>query len=216
MTVVCIFAVLLALFIGLAVGAKKRQQAVDFEADYYFLIEKCEDSTAAAVAGRVHSSGGAGYLFRGGKAVIVACYYTVQDAERVRDAMLERGADVEIAPLSAQKFYLSGENAAYAAHVAANAETAESCARLLYDVANGLERAQMGQTEARDAVRGAAGSLAGLRKSNGGAFYDRWNAELASAERECREISDGIAFAKEVRRVQAQLLCALVGLEEYF
>lgn len=211
-----IFAVLLAVVIAVVLGVKRREGEVDFEADYYFLIEECEDSTAAAVAGTVYGKGGAGVLLESGDGVVVACYYTVQDAERVREAMLEKGTKTRILELSAQKFPLKGTNAAYCARVAANARTLESCARLLYDTANGLERAQAGQSAARAAAYGTACSLAGLAEGNEERFFDRWNAELARAERECREISEGIVFAKDLRRIQAQLLCALVGLKGYF
>lgn len=211
-----VFAAAVLLLIAIFAGVKRSRAAVGFEAEYYFLVERCEDSTAAAVAGSIYGAGGAGYLLHGGGAVVIACYYTVRDAERVQAAMREKGAETQIMELSAEKFYLSGANAAYAARVAANAETAEACARLLYDAANGLERAELGQTEARTAARGAADCLAGLRTGNAGAFFDRWNAELVRAERECREISDGIAFAKDLRRVQARILCGIVELGSYF
>ena len=70
--------------------------------------------------------------------------------------------------------------------------------------------------EAKAAARGAASSLAGLAEGNAGAFFDRWNAELLAAKRSCKEIEGGLVFAKDLRRIQAQLLCALVGLGAYF
>ncbi len=210
------FAAALLLFVSVVFCINRDEREVDFEADYYFLVENCEDSTAAAVAGKVYGRGGAGVALEGGRAVVVACYYTVQDAERVQASMREKGVETRIEALSARKFKLRGDAAAYAARVTANAETVETCARLLYRAANGLERAEIGQAEAKAAARGAASSLAGLWQGNGGGFFDGWNAELIGAARSCREVADGLAFAKDLRRIQARLLCALVGLDAYF
>lgn len=210
-----LFAATAILFVAAVSCLKREEKEVNFEADYYFLVENCEDSTAAAVAGTVYGRGGAGVML-GGRAVVVACYYTVQDAERVQASMREKGQETRIEEVSAEKFTLKGGNAAYCGRVEDNAATVETCARLLYDTANGLERAEMGQAEAKAAARGAASSLAGLAEGNEGAFFDRWNAEISAAARSCREAESGLVFAKDLRRIQAQLLCALAGLGAYF
>ena len=216
LAVLGLFACAIFLFLGAVACVKRDEREVNFEADYYFLVEDCEDSTAAAVAGTVYGKGGAGVMLGGGRAVVVACYYTVQDAERVQSAMREKGQNTRIEAISAKKFTLKGGNTAYCARIEDNATTAETCARLLYDTANGLERAEKGQSEAKAAAHGAASSLAGLAEGNAGRFFDRWNAELLSAKRNCEEAADGLVFAKDLRRIQAQLLCALVGLGAYF
>ena len=210
------FFAIAVLFAGLVLGVKKRSVKVDFEADYYFLVETCEDSTAAAVAGKVYGSGGAGMLLEGGKAVVVACYYTVRDAERVRDAMREKGVETQIYKRSAKIFYLDGAEAEFAERVRGNAETVSTCARLLYDTANRLERAETGQAGARAVTEGVVQSLRGLIAGNAEGFFDRWNAKLAEAARSCSEIGAGIVFAKDLRRTQADLLNALVGLGSFF
>ncbi len=215
LAVLGLFAATVFLFLAAVSCVKRDEKVVNFEAKYYFLVENCEDTTAAAVAGTVYGRGGAGVLL-GGRAVVVACYYTVQDAERVQSAMSEKGTVTRIEEVSAKKFALKGGNAAYCGRVEANAATVETCARLLYDTANGLERAELGQSAAKAAAHGAASSLAGLAEGNAGAFFDRWNAELLAAKRSCKEVEGGLVFAKDLRRIQAQLLCALVGLGAYF
>lgn len=216
LAVLCLFLTLVAILIGMFAAVRWSRAEVCFQAKYYFLVEDCSDSTAAAVAGKVYSSGGAGYLLHGGDGVVLACYYTVREAERVQSVMREKGVETRIAELSAEKFYLNGGNAAFALRVEANAATAETCARLLYDAANGLERAERSQAEARSAVRGVRDAFAGLRKENAEGFFGRWNAELAEIGRECGEIAEEIVFAKDLRRIQAEILTALVGLDAYF
>ncbi len=215
LAVLGLFAATILLFLAAVSCVRRDEQEVDLGAKYYFLVENCEDSTAAAVAGTVYGRGGAGVTLGGG-AVVVACYYTAQDAERVRSNMREKGTETRIEEVSAEKFVLKGGDAAYCGRVEANAATVETCARLLYNTANGLERAELGQAEARAAAHGAASSLAGLADGNAGAFFDRWNAELLAAARSCKEAESGLVFAKDLRRIQAQLLCALVGLGAYF
>ncbi len=211
-----LFAIAVALFVAAVLGVKREEREVDFRAEYYFLVRSCESTTAAAVAGTVYGSGGAGVVLDGGEAVIVACYYSVQDAERVQSAMREKGVETRVWTRSSEKFMLKGDSAAFCARVEANAATAETCARLLYDAANGLERAQMSQAQAQAAARGAACSLAGLVQGNEEGFFGLWNAGLVAAERQCREVADGIVFAKDLRRIQAELLCAVVELDTFF
>ena len=213
-----VFLLTVGLFVGVFFWYGEEEARVSFEREYYFLVRDCEETTAAAVAGQVYRAGGAGVSLEtaGESCVVLACYFRITDAERVQGAMEEKGAAARILTLGTSDFALEGENAPLKGRVEGNLETAETCARILYDAANGLERASLSQEEARAAVRGIVKALKGLRVNNGESLFARWNAGLISAERRGTEIADGILYAKDLRALQAALCLAIVGADTYF
>ena len=89
-------------------------------------------------------------------------------------------------------------------------------AHILYDTANGLERSELSQREAKAALSGVVSSLKGLIAGNGGDVFALWNIELNAAQRRGTEISDGLLFAKDLRYLQAMLCDKTVHLTNYF
>ena len=211
------FAFTVCLFLGLFWWYGRDYALVSPDKTYYFLVRDCEDTTASAVAGQIYLQGGAGYLLEtaGESAVVLSCYFSERDAERVKTTMDEKGVETRVLVLSTEDFSLDGSAAALKSAVSANINTAESCARILYDAANGLERTELSQEEARAAVRGVVKSLKGLRIGNGENFA-QWNYALTQAERRGTEIAEGILFAKDLRYLQVQLCLDIVRADEYF
>ncbi len=214
--VLAVFLFTVCLFVGVFWWYGRDYARVCMDRTYYFLVHDCEDTTASAVAGQAYASGGAGYLIEvdGKSAVVLACYFSQTDAERVRTSMSEKGVETGLLALTAEEFTLNA--AEEKGRVEANLATVETCARMLYDTANGLERTEVSQEEARAAVRGVVSSLKGLRQDNAGGLYDRWNAELMRAERRGTEIAEGIRFAKDLRYLQVELLLAVIHADTYF
>ncbi len=213
-----VFLLTVGLFVGVFFWYGRDYARVSAEREYYFLVRDCEETTAAAVAGQVYLSGGAGFRLdtAGGSCVVLACYFRVTDAERVQSAMEEKEIATRILTLSGSDFVLEGKNAAQKSRVEGNLETAETCARILYDTANGLERADLSQEEARVAVRGVVKALKGLRGGNEENLFGLWNVRLAAAERRGTEIADGILYAKDLRYLQAELCLAIVNAGDCF
>lgn len=216
--VLAMFLFVVALFAGVFFWQSKKSVRVNAEREYYFLVRDCEDTTASAVAGQVYLSGGAGYLLETGgeSCVVLAGYFRIEDAERVKSTMEENEISARVLTLRMEDFFLEGEAAEQKEQVEGNLETVETCARILYDTANGLERTSLSQEEARSAVRGVTKSLKGLRGQNSAALFSRWNAELSAAERRGAEICEGILFAKDLRYLQVQLLMAVLSAEAEF
>lgn len=213
-----VFLFTVCLFIGLFWWYGRDYARISLEKEYYFLVRDCEDTTASAVAGQVYLSGGAGYLYErsGHNSVVLACYFRETDAERVQSAMLEKGIDIRILALSGRDFSLSGKAAAFCGAIESNIETVETCAHILFDAANGLERAELSQEEARVAVRGVVKSLKGLRLGCGDDFFALWAHKLVEAERRGAELSEGILFAKDLRYLQVELCMDILHADEYF
>ena len=207
---------MISIFVGIFWWNGRAYSKVSLEEKYFLLVRDCEDTTAAVVAGQTYSSGGAGYLLDVGDQVALACYFSVRDAEFVQGVMAEKGVETHVVELSPAEFSLNGKRAEERAHIVANANTADTCARILYDTANGLERTELTQDEARAALTGVVKSLKGLRESNEGDLYTLWNAALYEAEREGREVAAGILFAKDLRYIQIRLCLAISNIENYF
>lgn len=218
LAVVAVFLCSALLFVGIFRWSGSASEVVSVDKSYYFLVRDCEDTTASAVAGQIYFSGGAGYLLKTGgeSSIAIACYFSLQDAERVRDRMAEKGVETGIKHLSSQDFSVSGSVCAQKNRMLSNAETAETCAKLLYDTANGLERTDASQDEARAAVRSVYKVLKGLREGNGHAVYSEWNRALSDAEKRARETAEGILFAKDLRYLQVQLCDFIINFSDYF
>lgn len=185
---------------------------------YYFLARDCEEATAASVTAQVYLSGGAGYLLEkdGESSVVLACYYKQTSADAVCRNMIQRGVDTRVLAYDTTDFGLEGSDAAYAQKIVQNAGTVDTNARILFDVANGLERSEISQEEARTAVRGVVSSLGGLRTGNDAEIFGYWNNFLYSAERRGRELAEGILFAKDLRYLQVTLCFGILNAENYF
>lgn len=181
--------------------------------EYFLLVRPCEEATSAAVIGESYSAGGAGLAF-GTDGVVLACYFSRAEAERIRERMYADGTETEVVRIASAEFFLYGAAAEARALAGANFATADSVARMLYNAANGLERSEIGQAEAAAALAGAAASLRGLREGNG-ALFSEWNAALYRAEKAAREGAAGIVFAKDVRRIQAELCMLIASAGEY-
>ena len=208
------FAILVGLFIGIVILAGSPVGRIEVDDEFYFLVRECRASTSAAVVGEVYAAGGAGYP--DGDTVVLACYYSKADARRICSLMEDRGENVSVLDRAVPDITLRGDMAEAADRVLANYKTVDSCARLLFDAANGLERGSLTQKEAKAALGGVADSLKGLRTGNAGDGFSAWNRELYRLEREGRDRLDGILFAKDLRYLQVSLCYALLGMGSCF
>lgn len=213
-----VFLFTVCLFVGLFWWYGRDYARVSLDRKYYFLVRDCEDTTASAVSGQVYLSGGAGYLWESGgeSAVVLSCYFKITDGERVREMMREKGVETRLLALKTEDFRLDGEKAKFRESVGENVETVETCAKILYETANGLERTNTSQSEARAAVKGVVNSLKGLRQSNADDFFALWNHRLQEAQRRGTEIAEGIAFAKDLRYLQIELCMDILKADTYF
>ena len=216
--IIATFFLCICLFVGIFWWNGRSTETVSLPQKYYFVVRECESTTASAVAGEVYLSGGAGYLYEvnGTSNVVLASYFTQTSAESVCRTLQEKGTEASVMTVAPREFVLRGSRTAFASQIAANAATLDSCAHLLYDTANGLERAERSQDEARAAVRGVVSALSGLCEQNSDAFFTQWNLQLKAAVKKGKEIAEGILFAKDVRYMQVQLCIAIAQSYEYF
>lgn len=216
--ILAVFTAIVCAFIGIVWWCGRSYARVSLPQKYWILVRDCEDSTAAAVVGSTYLSGGAGYLIESGgkQCVVIACYYSETSAQSVRRTMEGKGIETRIEKRVPHDFTLNGNNSSYKERIISNAETVDTCAKILYDTANGLERTSVSQEEARAAVRGVVSSLHGLQEGNSGKCFSEWNTALLLAERRGIEIANGILFAKDLRYLQVQLCMNLTNAGDYF
>lgn len=212
------FAVLLCLFVGYLFWCGKDYARVSFSQKYWLLVRECEETTASAIVGESYVLGGAGNLVEvnGTRVVALSCYYTERDANLVQRSMEGKGVVTQIIPLAPEDLELRGDSVREEKRILANAETIDACARILYDTANGLERTECSQDEARAALKGVLSSLKGLQDGNEGEAYALWNNALENVRRRGEETVQGILFARDLRYLQVQLCITVTNVKNYF
>ena len=102
--------------------------------EYFLLVRPCEESTSAAVVEESYSAGGAAVMY-GGDKVVLACYFSRSDAERVCAQTRAEGTEAEVVRIAASEFFLYGRNAAYADRAAANAAAIPASVRTASSIA---------------------------------------------------------------------------------
>ncbi len=211
-------AVAFFLFIGMTAGlllfvavGGQGYARVNFSKSYYFVVKDCEKTT-----GDIYSAGGAGYFLERDNAVAIACYFKEASAESVRKNLEEKGTETRLVVHSPENLVLRGSKSAYKQQIEGNLETVDSIAHILYDTANGLERSELSQKQAKAALGGVVSSLKGLIEANSGNLFALWNAALKEAERKGTELSGGILFAKDLRYLQTMLCDKSVSVTKYF
>ena len=217
------FGIALVLFVGVTAGlilfmmlGGQGYARVSFDKDYYFLVRDCEKATVTAVAGDVYASGGAGYFLENDNAVAIACYFKEASARSVKKNLEAGGTETRLIVRSPADLILRGRKSGYKERIEANLETVDTLAHILYDTANGLERSELKQNEAKASLAGVVSSLKGLIQENDGEIFSLWNAALKEAERRGTEISEGLLFAKDVRYLQTMLCDKAAGFTNYF
>ncbi len=215
-TAVLLFMIILSLFVGIFEWNGGSKAEIDLAYDYYLLVRDCSVSTAGAVAGESYAAGGAGYLLEQENVVVLACYYSEAEANSVSQAMLKSGIETRLVNRRFQPFTLLKEAAEERKNIEAEADTVQACGKVFYDLANGLERGELTQAQARASAEGAASALGGLVKTGEKQCYALWNAALGRWKRRARELSEGILFAKDLRYLQVEICLSLAQLCDFF
>lgn len=202
------------LFVGIFCWYGTGCVRIEFSETYYLLVRTCEKTTSAAVVGDVSSSGGAGILYND-HSVVIACYFEEADALVVCATLTDR-FEASVMTARSKPLYLFGKDRKCAERIRSNIRTADACARLLFDTANGLSNTEYSQEEATARVEGVAKAIAGLCIENSADLFGEWNVCLRAIGDEAHSVADGIVFAKNVRTLQTKLCIAVSRASELF
>lgn len=190
---------------------------INFERKYYFVCYTVRDNamSADAISDTVWKYGGAGYIleYGGNYYITVACYYSENEAERVKQNLLRRGLrcsvlSIEMNNYTIQSFNTHDKEQLYLG----NLNTLYSLSELCYKCANGLDTGEYNQSAAKSVLSDVKSALSGLKNANlENCFYG----ELRRLIAECEAIENGFLYSKDMRKIQIAITDTLINIELY-
>ena len=180
----------------------ERAEEIVVNKSYYFLVaaEECSESCLA----EAFLSGGAGVELRteSGEYAVLACYAGSNGKEEAQEAQKTfsdlKKEETMIVPRGCGTIYL---------------RTRDGCADALYFAAKAAENGKMGQSALKETAKSTALVCSALAKSiTGKDGASKRCAELCKDfSADLKEISSGIVYARDLRRMQAEVCMAYLA-----
>lgn len=190
---------------------------IQFEAEYFFVCYTVRDNalSADAISDTVSSYGGAGYVleYEGDYYITVACYYSENEANSVRQNLLKRGLNCSILSVETNNYLIQsllnrGKERLYSG----NFNTLHSLSQLCYKCANGLDTGEYNQGAAKAVLADVKSGLNGLKIANiENCFYG----ELRRLIAECEAVESGFLYSKDMRKLQIAITDTIINIELY-
>ena len=190
---------------------------IEFETEYHFVCYTVRDNSisADAISDTVSSYGGAGYVleYGGDYYVTVACYYTENEADRVKHNLLKRGLNCSVLSVETDKYSLKsfggrGKEKLYIG----NLNTLYSLSELCYKCANGLDTGEYNQTLAKGVLSDVTSGLNGLNMANSDNCF---SGEIRRLIAECEAVNDGFLYSKDMRKLQIAIVDTIINIDLY-
>ena len=203
--------------VGIIIGVISTGNAkMKFETEYFFVCYAVRDNalSADAISDTVSNYGGAGYVleYGGNYYVTVACYYTANEANRVRQTLLKRGLECSVLEVETAEYRLQSAAAKNKEKLfLGNLNTLNSLSRMCYDCANGLDTGKYNQSAAKGVLKDVKSGLEGLRNAN---LENCFSSELKRLIAECDSIN-GYVLSKDMRKLQIAIADTVINIELY-
>lgn len=191
--------------------------SIQFEAEYYFICYAVRDNalSADAISNTVSSYGGAGYIleYGGNYYITVACYYSENEANRVKQNLLKRGLNCSVMNVETNNYSIKslgahGKEQLYLG----NLNTLHALSELCYLCANGLDTGDYSQNSAKGVLADVVSGLNGLKSANTeNCFY----IEIKRLIAECDAIDSGYLYSKDMRKLQIAITDTIINIELY-
>ncbi len=195
-----------------------RAEEIVVNKSYYFLVaaEECSESCLA----EAYLSGGAGVELRTekGEYAVLACYAGSNGKEEAEAAQKTfsdlKKEETLIVPQGCGAIYLrTGEQKRRKNEITGILNTLDGCAGALYFAAKAAENGEMGQSALKETAKSTAHVCSALAKSITG--KDDASKRCATSCKEfsaaLKELSCGIVYARDLRRVQAEICMAYLA-----
>lgn len=213
-SVVAVLAVTAAIIFGVIFFGRS---TICFEAKYYFVCYTVRDNvlSADAISDTVASYGGAGYIleYDGNYYVTVACYYSENEANRVKQNLLKRGLNCSILNVETNNYSLQSLSARGNEQLyLGNLNTLHSLSELCYKCANGLDTGEYSQGSAKSVLADVKSGLNGLKLANNENCF--WG-ELRRLIAECDAIDSGFLYSKDMRKLQIAITDTIINIDLY-
>lgn len=213
-SVTIVLAVTVTIILSVIFGSNS---TIQFESEYYFVCYTVRDNalSADAISDTVSNYGGAGYVLEYDENyyITVACYYTNNEANSVKQNLLKRGLacsvlSVEVNNYSIQSLAVWGKEKLYLG----NLNTLHSLSELCYRCANGLDTGEYSQSSAKGVLNDVMSGLNGLKMTNNeNCFYG----EIRRLIAECEAIESGFLYSKDMRKLQIAIIDTIINIELY-
>lgn len=191
-------------------------KTLTFKTEFYFICYKSSDNylSASSVSDAVSSYGGAGYILQsdGEYFVTVACYYTENDANAVRDSLARRDLNCFVLKKETEDYALPRSAESNARLYKGNLNTLTSLSSLAYACANGLDTGEYSQTDAKRVTGEILKNLNALRGANGGNCF---SGELKRLATVCEDASSGLVYSKDLRKLQIAIADTVINIKLY-
>ncbi|MGN1060671.1 MAG: hypothetical protein ACI4QN_02955 [Candidatus Coproplasma sp.] len=189
---------------------------LNFNATFYYVCYDSppDDSSIVSVSNLVHSYGGAGYIAKscGKSYVVVSCYYTDEDATTVCSQLNKRGLSCSIVKAETPQRNVYGSAKQSATKYEGNLKTLYSISQTCYNLANSVDKCEVGQTGAKSVLAEIKSTLKGLAGNNGENCFSQ---EFEYLIAECEDISYGYVFSYDIRRLQIAVCDSIVNANIY-
>lgn len=189
---------------------------ITFKSQYFFVCYAVKDNavSAGAVSSTVSDYGGAGYVleYNGGYYVTVACYYSENEADRVRQNLIYRGLECSVLKVETDEYHTDclaarGNEKLYTG----NLNTIYSLSKLCYGCANGLDSGECNQQSARAILNNVKDTLKGLNAANA---ENCFTGEIKRLAAECDAVGDYI-YSRDMRKLQAACADTVINIKIY-
>ena len=190
---------------------------IQFEAEYYFVCYTVRDNalSADAISSTVSNYGGAGYVleYDGNYYITVACYYTENEANRVKQNLLNRGLACSVLSVKTDNYSIQSlQNRGKQELYSGNLNTLHSLSELCYKCANGLDTGEYSQSSAKRVLNDVMSGLNGLKIANSeNCFYG----EIRRLIAECETVEGGFLYSKDMRKLQIAITDTIINIELY-
>ncbi|MGN0824420.1 MAG: hypothetical protein ACI4MB_05055 [Candidatus Coproplasma sp.] len=189
---------------------------LNFNATFYYVCYDSppDDCSIVSVSNLVHSYGGAGYIAscKGKSYVVVSCYYSNEDATAVCTQLNKKGLSCSVVKAEVPERKLYGSSKNNIQNYVGNLNTLYSISKTCYNLANSVDKFEVGQTGAKSVLGEIKTSLKGLAGSNG---QNCLSQELEYLIAECDDISYGYVFSYDIRRLQIAVSDCIVNANIY-
>ena len=197
---------------SLAFGRAK----INFASEFYFVCYSVEDNSisADAISDSVSNIGGAGYVleYNGNYYVTVACYYSENDAERVRQSLMRRGLQCSVLAVETDKYSFKSGIKSNENLFIGNLNTLHALSKLCYECANGLDTGAYNQAAAKAVLADVESGLNGLKNTNRDNCF---SGEIRRLLAECGAAGKGYIYSKGMRKLQIAIADTVINIKLY-
>lgn len=183
--------------------------------NYYFVYQYKSDNavSASSLSAATEGYGGAGYILSYDSEfyITVACYYDETSADSVCFNLKSCGMECEVLAVSVTEKSISRANSSNAELFSGNINTLDQIGKISYNLANGLDKTEITQSGAKDALNSIASALEGLYSSNADNCFTDGISNLLTV---CSDIlNEDYIYSRYARKLQIAVIDCIINVD---